>query len=111
MIGFDVHGEISLATECLVTNIASVGRVRVTFLLVDCEIILSSKLHATGPAHELAVLSLVGLLDVSPKSEPGVENLLAEITLEVDIKLAVYLVLVFDAAVHVSEGVVAHITG
>ena len=82
-----------------------------TFFLVDCEIILSSKLHATGSAYELTVLGLMALLDVSPQSEPRVENLLAEVTLEVDIELAVYLMLVFDAAVHVSEGIVTHITG
>ena len=111
VVGLDVHGEIPLATEGFVAYVACVGSVGVTFLLVDGQVILSSKFHATSSTHELSVLGLVALLDVSPQSEPGVENLLAEVTLEVDIELTVCLVFVFDTGVHVSERVVTHVTG
>ena len=111
MVGLDVHGEVPLAAEGLVADVTGISCVRVTLLLVYRQIILSSELHPTRSTHELTVLSLVTLLDMSPQPEPGVEHLLTEVALEVDVELTVDLVFVLDAGVHVPEGVVAHVAG
>ena len=52
----------------------------------------------------------MAFFDVSSEPESRVEHFLAEITLEVDIKLSMYLVLVLDTVVHVPEGQLTHVT-
>ena len=55
-------------------------------------------------------MGFMAFFDVSSEPESRVEHFLAEITLEVDIKLSMYLVLVLDTVVHVPEGHITHVT-
>ena len=51
------------------------------------------------------------LFHVCAKAEARVEDLFADVALEVGVKLPVDLMLVLHAAVHVVEGLVALVTG
>ena len=109
MTGFYMHGQISLSAECLVANATSICSIRMPFLLMDLEIIFCCKLHTTSLAHKLSIIGFMAFFDVSSESESRIEHFFAEITLEVDIKLPMDLVLVLDTAVHVPEGLLAHV--
>ena len=60
-----------------------------------------------GVIHELTKELFMALLHVRSKTEARVENFLANVTLEVGVKLSMEFMLVLDAAVHVAEGLIA----
>lgn len=110
MIGFHMHGEVSFPTECFPTDGARIGEIIMTFFLMYVKVMFCRELHSAGPAHMLAVLTLVHVLDVSGQAEPGVHDLLAQVALQVWVELSVNCMFMFDTAEHVSECVVALVT-
>jgi len=110
VVCLDVHCKVSPARECLLTDSAGVCCIGVTLFLVLSQVELGRELIPTGSTNKLSEKLFVAYLHVSAQSEPQVENLLTDVTLETGIKLTMEFVLVFDTAVHVSKGLVTLVT-